>query len=57
MPRFQSRINYWVAIIYTLSIKIVFGLNMVSRHSSEYPEFVKMYLFSKLRQFLLRVKF
>jgi hypothetical protein len=40
-----------------ISIKTAFGPNLVSKHGSEFPVFVKIYLFFKLCHFPLCVKF
>jgi hypothetical protein len=41
---------------YTLSVEIGSGQNLVSNHSSELPEFVKIYLLFKLWPSPLRMK-
>jgi len=40
-----------------LSIKIVFVLNLASKHCSVFPKYVKVYLLFKLRPFLICVNF
>jgi hypothetical protein len=48
MLRIQSHIKVMGKLKYCIfSVYIVFGLNLISKHCSEFPEFIKTYLFPK----------